>query len=237
MYRYTSLSQRMLAVTFCLLSGCNQSGTDARDGEKSALPMQTESASNQNSAVAPTSIGEAQLLADFRSQDFDRVIHTLNDVKGARYAGHLMPLFVEFWNGTGDLHGIDKNFLNHPRIRIEIADLLAQQEKNGYQELDKTAFASYARGLISSSDTQLANQAMLVLGIAGSAADMSLLEGMAEDIAEGRFRAAVIALAQNCNTTDELLEKLKASLKEAWRKDFLAETRESSGPFRVCPSR
>ena len=45
------------------------------------------------------------------------------------------------------------------------------------------------------------------------------------------YRAAVIALARNCNTTDELLEKLKASLKELWRKDFLAETRESSVHF------
>ncbi len=160
----------------------------------------------------------------------------MNDVKGARYAGHLMPTLVDLWNGT-DLHGIDKNFLDHPRIRIEIADVLAQQERNGYQGLDKTAFASYARGLISSNDTQVANQAMLVLGIAGSAADMLVLEGMAEDIAESRFRAAAIALARNCNTTDQLLEKLKASLKEAWRKDFLAEIRGSSGPLRVCPSR
>lgn len=44
-----------------------------------------------------------------------------------------------------------------------------------------------------SNDTQVANQAMLALGIAGSAANMSLLEGMAEDIAEIRFRAAIIA--------------------------------------------
>ncbi len=160
----------------------------------------------------------------------------MNDVKGARHAGHLTPIFIDFWNGT-DLHGVDKNFLNHPRIRLEIADVLAQQEKNGYQGLDKAAFAQYARGSISSNDTQVANQAMLVLGIAGSASDMSLLESLAENIAESRFRAAVIALLHNCNTTSALLEKLKASLTETWRKDFLAETREKFGPFRVCPSR
>lgn len=233
---HTSLSQRMLSIAFCLLCGCNQSDTEARGSEKSATLMRTESTSGQSRAAAPASISEARLLEDLRSQDFDRVVHTMNDVKGARYAGHLMPTLVDLWNGT-DLHGIDKNFLDHPRIRIEIADVLAQQERNGYQGLDKTAFASYARGLISSNDTQVANQAMLVLGIAGSAADMLVLEGMAEDIAESRFRAAAIALARNCNTTDQLLEKLKASLKEAWRKDFLAEIRGSSGPLRVCPSR
>ena len=160
----------------------------------------------------------------------------MNEVKGARYADHLMPILVRLWHGT-DRYGIDQNFLNHPRIRLEIADVLAQQDKNGYRGLDKAAFAQYAWGLVGSDDTQLANQAMLVLGIAGSAADMRLLEGMAEDISESRFRAAVIALAQNCNTSDQLFEKLKSSLKEAWRKDFLAETRESFGPFRVCPSR
>lgn len=160
----------------------------------------------------------------------------MNDVKGAGYAGHLTPIFIDFWNGT-ELHGVDPNFLNHPRIRIEIADVLAQQEKNGYQGLDKAGFAQYARGLISSNDTQVANQAMLVLGIAGSAADMSLLESLAENIAESRFRAAVIALLHNCNTTSALLEKLKASLTETWRKDFLAETREKFGSFQACTSR
>jgi len=160
----------------------------------------------------------------------------MNDVKGARYAGHLTPIFIDFWSGT-DLHGVDPNFLNHPRIRIEIADVLAQQERNGYQGLDKAAFAQYAQGLMASNDTQVANQAMLVLGIAGSAADMSQLESLAEDIAESRFRAAVIGLVHNCNTTSALLDKLKASLTETWRKDFLAETREKFGPFRVCPSR
>lgn len=231
-----NLLPSMLFIASCALSGCDQSSTAPPSSDAPAAPTRTASAPAQNSAPAESSVSEARLLDDLRSQDFDRVVRTMNDVKGARYAGHLTPLLVGFWNGT-DLRGIGPNFLNHPRIRIEIADVLAQQEKNGYQGLDKTAFAQYARGLISSNDTQVANQAMLVLGIAGSAADMSLLEGMAEDIAESRFRAAVIALAHNCNTTDQLLEKLKASLKEAWRKDFLAKIRESSGPFRVCPSR
>lgn len=226
----------MLFIASCALSGCDQSSTAPPSSDAPAAPTRTASAPAQNSAPAESNVSEARLLDDLRSQDFDRVVRTMNDVKGARYAGHLTPLLVGFWNGT-DLHGIDPSFLNHPRIRIEIADVLAQQEKNGYQGLDKTAFAQYARGLTTSNDTQVANQAMLVLGIAGSAADMSLLEGMAEDIAESRFRAAVIALARNCNTTDQLLEKLKASLKEVWRKDFLAEIRESSGSLRVCPSR
>ena len=78
---------------------------------------------------------------------------------------------------------------------------------------------------------------MLVLGIAGGASDMSLLESLAENIAESRFRAAVIALLHNCNTTSALLEKLKASLTETWRKDFLVETREKFGSFQACTSR
>jgi hypothetical protein len=231
-----NLLPSMLFIASCALSGCDQSSTAPPSSIAPAAPTQSASAPAQNSAPAESNVSEARLLDDLRSQDFDRVIRTMNDVKGARYAGHLTPLLVGFWNGT-DLRGIDPNFLNHPRVRIEIADVLAQQEKNGYQGLDKAAFAQYARGLITSNDTQVANQAMLVLGIAGSAANMSLLEGMAEDIAESRFRAAVIGLAHNCNTTSALLDKLQARLNETWRKDFLAETREKFGPFRVCPSR
>lgn len=231
-----NLLPSMLVIASCALSGCDQFSTAPSSSNAPSAPTQTASAPGPSHAPAESSVSEARLLDDLRSQDFDRVVRTMNDLKGARYAGHLTPLLVGFWNGT-DLHGIDPDFLNHPRIRIEIADVLAQQEKNGYQGLDKTAFAQYARGLISANDTQVANQAMLVLGIAGSAADMSLLESMAEDIGESRFRAAVIALARNCNTNDQLLEKLKASLKEAWRKDSLAKIRENSGPFRVCPSR
>lgn len=231
-----NLLPSMLVIASCALSGCDQSSTAPPSSIAPAAPTRTASAPAQNSAPAESNVSEARLLDDLRSQDFDRVIRTMNDVKGARYAGHLTPIFVGFWNGS-DLRGIDPNFLNRPRIRIEIADVLAQQEKNGYQGLDKTAFAQYARGLITSNDTQVANQAMLVLGISGSAADMSLLESMAEDIGESRFRAAVIALAHNCNTTSALLDKLQARLNETWRKDFLAETREKFGPFRVCPSR
>lgn len=231
-----NLLPSMLVIASCALSGCDQSSTAPPSSGAPSAPARTASAPAQNSAPADSNVSEARLLDDLRSQDFDRVVRTMNDVKGARHAGHLTPIFIDFWNGT-DLHGVDKNFLNHPRIRLEIADVLAQQEKNGYQGLDKAAFAQYARGSISSNDTQVANQAMLVLGIAGSASDMSLLESLAENIAESRFRAAVIALLHNCNTTSALLEKLKASLTETWRKDFLAETREKFGPFRVCPSR
>jgi hypothetical protein len=226
----------MLVIALCALYGCDQSDTAAPSKHTPAAPARTASVSDPSHAPTASSISEARLLDDLRSQDFDRVVRTMNDVKGARYAGHLTPIFIDFWNGT-DLHGVDKNFLNHPRIRLEIADVLAQQEKNGYQGLDKAAFAQYARGLLSSNDTQVANQAMLVLGIAGSAADMSLLESLAENIAESRFRAAVIALLHNCNTTSALLEKLKASLTETWRKDFLAETREKFGSFQACTSR
>lgn len=226
----------LLVIASCSLGGCDRTVDKSPSSDAPAAPTRTASASDPSNAPTASSVSEARLLDDLRSQDFDRVVRTMNNVKGARYAGHLTPIFIDFWNGT-DLHGIDSNFLNHPRIRIEIADVLAQQEKNGYQGLDKAAFAQDARGLISSNDTQVANQAMLVLGIAGSAADMSLLESLAENIAESRFRAAVIALLHNCNTTSALLEKLKASLTETWRKDFLAETREKFDPFRVCPSR
>lgn len=226
----------LFTVALCLLCGCNQSDPAPASSNESTGITRAASASNSSRGPTASTLSEARLLGDLRAQDFDRVVRTMNEVKGARSAGHLTPIFVDFWNGT-DLHGVDPNFLNHPRIRIEIADVLAQQEKNGYQGLDKAVFAQYAQGLMASSDTQVANQAMLVLGIAGSAADMSQLERLAEDIAESRFRAAVIGLVHNCNTTSALLDKLKASLTETWRKDFLAETREKFGPFRVCPSR
>lgn len=226
----------LLVIASCALCGCDRTVDKPPSSGAPAVATRAASAPDQSRSPSVANISEARLLDDLRSQDFDRVVRTMNDVKGAGYAGHLTPIFIDFWNGT-ELHGVDPNFLNHPRIRIEIADVLAQQEKNGYQGLDKAGFAQYARGLISSNDTQVANQAMLVLGIAGSAADMSLLESLAENIAESRFRAAVIALLHNCNTTSALLEKLKASLTETWRKDFLAETREKFGSFQACTSR
>jgi hypothetical protein len=226
-----------LIVACCALAGCDQSGGIPSGGNAHVAQEQAVRASSQSRspAVLP-SVSEARLLDDLRSQDFDRVIKTMNEVKRVRYSGYLAQTLISLWDGS-NLYGVDRDFVNHPRIRLEIADILAQMEKNGYQKLNNAAFADYARGLVAVGDTHVANQAIRVLGIAGSADDMLLLERMAEDISEHRFRSAILALGLNCNTTSVLIDKLRAKLKEQWRKDFLAEVWDGSSQFRVCSSR
>lgn len=229
------LSVLVVVTICCQLFGCDLSGGQ-RAGAAEGVQRQVTSMPDQNRAEEILNVSEAKLLEEFRSKDLDRVIRVMNEVKGSRHRETLVPILLDLWNGV-QLPGVEKNFLENPRVRLEIADTLAQIEKNGFKGLEKSAFAEYARALSHSSDTQVANQAMLVLGVAGSAADMLHLESLAENIAEGRFRAAAIALVSNCNTTSALLDKLEAGLKEDWRRNYLVETRIKLGPLRVCLSR
>jgi hypothetical protein len=226
----------VLFVVCCALVGCQRSGNGPSNDNASATQSPAPALAVQSRAPPLSDVSESRLLDAFQSKDFDRAITIMNEVKGARYSGHLVSVLTSLWNGT-EMNGVDKEFVSHPRVRIEIADALAQMERNGYQGLDKGAFAQYARKLVTSNDPQVARQAILVLGIAGNVDDMSLLEKLAEGSSENRFRPAVVALADNCATTNALIEKLRGGLTEQWRKDFLAKTWEQSSQFRACPSR
>lgn len=230
--------QLLLSILFifcCGLAGCNQSGRESPNDKALTTPNPAPPA-DQSRAPPVSDVSESRLLDAFQSKDFDRVISVMNEVKGVRYSGHLVSLLTALWNGKG-LPGVDKDFVSHPRVRIEIADALGQMERNGFQGLDKLAFAQYARGLVTSKDPQVARQAILVLGVTGNSDDMSLLERLAEEGDENQFRSAVVALSDNCATTNSLIEKLKGGLKEQWRKDFVAKTWEQSSQIRACPSR
>lgn len=234
-YSHKQLLLNILFISFWGLAGCDQSGRESSN-DKAVVAQRPTPPADQSRAPPVSDVSEPRLLEALQSQDFDRIISVMNEVKGSRYSGHLVPLLTALWNGK-KLPGVDKDFVSHPRVRIEIADTLAQMERNGFQGLDRFAFAQYARGLITSNDPQVARQAILVLGITGNVDDMSLLEGLAEGSDENRFRSAVVALADNCATTNGLIEKLKQGLKEQWRKDFVVKTWEQSSQIRACPSR
>jgi len=218
----------LILFASCALVGACQE----RAGEPSSdrgTPIPSEQAS------AP-GVTEASLLDAFRSNDFDRVIGIMNKVKGTRYPGHLVPVLTRLWDGK-ELNGIEEKFVNHPRIKIEIANALAQIERNGFKGLDKGAYSRYAKGLVLSEDPDVALQAALVLGIAGTVDDLPILESIALQGDSNRYRAAIIAIAENCATAAPFIDNLEKNLKEQWRKEFLRKTWEEFQSFRVCERR
>lgn len=217
----------LVLAGFVVLSGCQ---------ERTEAPINGQPPSSQSEQKAAPSLTESSLLDALRSNDFGRVIAVMNEVKGARYSGHLVPLLVRLWVGE-ELNGIDEKFVRQPRIRIELADVLAQMERNGFQGLDRAAYARYAKEQALSSDPDVARQAILVLGIAGTAEDLPVLEKVALQDDPDRYRAAIVAIADNCAATASFVENLERQLPEQGRKELLRKTWQEFQPLRMCARR
>lgn len=181
-------------------------------------------------------MSQERLIAALQSKNFDHLIKVMNEAKAARYSGHLVPLLKRVWEAE-EMQGVDQGFLSHPRVRIEVADFLAQMERSGTRGLNRSAYAQYARKLIDSDDADISHQAILVLGIAGSAEDASVLEALLKQSDISKFRAAAVAISSLCATDDKDIDRIAAGLVSTSRRELLWQTWSGIGKYRSCNAR
>lgn len=204
------------AMVFCLISliGCQKSQPSKEVEQQPSVTI---------GSPVSQAVTREELIAALESNSFDRMVSVMNRIKQMNYQGDLIPLLGSIWSGSlAEIPRVDKDFVDHPRIRLEIADVLLQASRNnGGFNLDPGAYAAYARELVNFEDSAVAMEAIIVVGIANEPEDLPLLEKFISEERDATFRAAAIAYAQNCDVGKAALDRVAASIRSEENRTFL----------------
>ncbi len=168
------------------------------------------------------------LQAAFQARDLDKIIRVLNDIKGARYQGDVLPVVKALWKGDSKaLEGIPPELVGYPIVRINLADILLQAYKNGMVNVDVREIHQYARETVKSDDYEVKVNAMFVLGSINDERDVGTLKDVAlQTTSDYLFRSAVVSLAKMCNSkANEALAAVEQNRKESEKARYVKETR------------
>lgn len=146
--------------------------------------------------------------------DVGKMVETMNQVKRVSYKSEIVPYVESLWFRTAaGLSEDDWSFLNLPRVRLEVADVLVQASKNGMYSNDRKVFVEYARRYVGSNDLDAARQAIIILGVNDDRGDQILLTSIGLEENNRTSDTALVLLAGMCLTDGEsgdILSKLKS---------------------------
>ena len=180
-------------------------------------------------------VSVSDLIVDLRTEDIDRIVETMNNIKSIYYKEQILPFVEDLWLQKRDAHpDLPWELIASDRIRIELADILMQARRNDLVDLDKEPFRQYARGLIQSRDVAVVWGAITVLGAIDDERDVGILVEMAQRRSNmGIFRSTVLSLAWMCNkAAAQGLANLEAGLVDREQKTFLREIQQKFAAMR-----
>jgi HEAT repeat protein len=207
-----------LVMTSCLIAivGCQKNQPSSEVGKQATVATGDQSGQE---------VSREALISVLESKSFDQTVSVTNRIKAMHYQGDLIPLLKNIWGGNlADLPRVDKAFVEHPRIRLEIADILLQSSRNnsGFN-LDPKAYTAYARGLVNSEDSEVARQAIVVVGIANDPVDLPVFEKILAQENDATYRATALEYTMNCAVNKEAIERIKMSIKKEENRSYLNE--------------
>jgi hypothetical protein len=207
-----------LVIISCMIAivGCQKNQTSNEASKQAAVAT-----GEQNGQT----VSREALISVLESKSFDQTVSMTNKIKTMHYQGDLIPLLKNIWGGNlAEMPRVDKAYVEHPRIRLEIADILLQSSRNssGFN-LDPNAYSAYARGLINSEDSEVAVQAIVVVGIANDPADLPVLEKILAEENNATYRATALAYTMNCAVNKEAIERITTSIKKEENRSYLNE--------------
>lgn len=174
-----------------------------------------------------------ELIEVLNSRDIDLIIETMNHVKGMRYQGEILPVIKDLWEGRQekypDLHW---QTVNLDIVRLEIANILVQAQKNQRIKVDRHDLHNFVRGLLESEDFFVANNAILTLSAIDDPNDVEKILAIAKKQEPGSFRTAVEALIAMCNKKSrEALDELADYVQSADTKAYILEGKADMDEF------
>jgi len=159
------------------------------------------------------SITPREFIAALQTSNLDKIIVAANRIKRTAYQGELLPLLRRLWNADVEgLPPLDRNLIASKRLRIELADILIQADRNGSKDPQVAEYVRYARELVNDEDVDVARQAILVLGNLQDPSDMQRLKSsiLLED--KATFRAAVNSFERICSVGEADVQQLAESV-------------------------
>ncbi|MFN7219942.1 MAG: hypothetical protein ACK5UX_04825 [Burkholderiales bacterium] len=208
------------------LSGCTDSSRDERTphaaGEARPLSKGIE-------------VSREELSLVLVSGQVAQAIDVMNRIKAMQHQGDLLPALLEVWDGKLDnFPKVNRAFIDSPRIRIEVADILIQAERNGLINGRARELAVYARQLSTSQDVDVARQAILVLGVVNAPEDVAFLTRLIDSESAGTFNVAAVSFSRNCAADASKIKMIATSLKSAENRALLLSVWDSNQLLRAA---
>lgn len=186
------------------------------------------------SAQSDTYVSVDELTATLKTRNVDRILVTLNTIKQMSYQGEILPFVRDLWDGRKDKYPeLPWETINSNIVKVDIANILLQAHANGKIKLDTESVHRYVAGMISSTDIDVARNAILTLSLLDDEKDVAKILAIAKRQQKGTFRAAVVALSKMCNpAAAKALAQLEESVTGKELKSYVAETRRESQAFK-----
>ena len=175
-----------------------------------------------------------ELTAELKTKDIDRILKALNTVKQMTYQGEILPFIRDLWDSRKEKYPeLPWDTINTDIVKVDIANILLQAAANGKTKIDKEKVHQFVAGLISSSDVDVARNAILTLSLIDDAKDVGGILAIAKQKKKGTFKASVIALSKMCSPEATLaLDQLEVSISDAEYKSYITETKREAQSFK-----
>ncbi len=175
-----------------------------------------------------------ELTTELKMKDIDRVLRALNTVKQMTYQGEILPFIRDLWDSRKDKYPeLPWATINTDIVKLDIANMLLQAAANGKTKIDREKIHRFVVGLISSTDIDVARNAILTLSLIDDAKDVGGILAIAKQKEKGTFRISVIALSKMCGPeATRALDQLEAAISEAEYKSYITKTRREAQSFK-----
>ena len=185
--------------------------------------ISTLSSSEVASLVSPWE----RLNASVNSGDVGNFSIAINELKRSGDSAYLIQM-MELWDGLYppgfENSHMTQEFLLKDRVRIELADALVQGVRNGRISGNSNAFVDFAKQKLASEDDFVTSRAILILGGDHSGNNLELILRELKKEKEGTYRAAVLALSQQCDIDAIDVENFVEALKKEEVRAFFHKT-------------
>lgn len=145
-------------------------------------------------------ISAIELKQVIKSEDEGGIWRAMNRVKQNQESHDLMTFVMKLWvNDKKAYPDLPWHVVNSEVVRIEIANVLAQANNNGFVKVDREELRKYARQVIAGSDQSAKSTAISTLGLIRNSADVELIKQIALEENPRTFLSAIIALTESCD--------------------------------------
>ncbi len=181
-----------------------------------------------NLTVSDDYVDVKTLEVELKTRNIDRIIVTLNAIKRMRYQGQILPYIEDLWYLKRDRYpDLPWDVIESDIIKVELADILLQAERNGFIDIETLQIHSYLSSRLDTSDVLVIRNSILALGTIDDPSDVPRILALAKRQKEGIFHAAVLTLAEMCNSSAKVaLDHLEHEITDVELLEFLVSTRE-----------
>jgi len=174
------------------------------------------------------------LTADLESRNIDRIDKSLNEIKRMSHKGEILPFIIDLWEQKREKHpGLPWDVINVNVVKVGIADILLQAEKNGKVKMDPKPMHQFVLGQIDSNDPDVVRKAIGALSLIDDPADVGKLKQVAMKKDPATFSIAVASLTLMCNeTAKNAVTDIESATSEPDLKAYVEKRKRESEEFK-----